>query len=630
MQLVSILRQSKWIAAGLVAATLAAQSASAACSNPTVRREWNQLSSDEKTAYVAAIKTVISKGLADSTTPGIMGFYDFVKDHVNGAYYAHGVAQFYPFHRAMVYLMEQALLYAGWSGGLVYWDWSAVSQNWWEADVFNYVGEVDGRSSDNCVTQGAFGVNSYSVSPYPSFGAKTRPFSGGSSTCLRRCGYVGSALDDPSSIASAHLMATNYNDFRASDSTGYHANGHITVGGDSDSCDMGNFYCSPNDPLFYLHHGFIDKSWWKWQQLCSSYKTDFSGYMVVSPADASGLASTSETLDQWTKYKVSDMLDTLSGSPLCYTYTKSGGDVTFNAPTCPDGSAPNFNWAFGSASGGSSSGGSSGGSSSGGSSTGTTSAGSGGSGTTATSTSASPLPTIARDLEAEKTWLSDKIKSLYAPDSNGGFSRSGGALARRDDVSVANTTYVPPSNTTDDGPKVSNQWMSDVKLVQANASSTGQDEVQYGHLNATVVVPAGCSIHLVASDRVVAECDAAAVNSTSDKPSSASFESDDLASSTVFKTLFPGVEDPTVATIEIRQFNATCVKPEDECLKPPRMISAKDAASRHIVYDSYIKWYNGAVANAEACNMDPTCESVAIKNLKKFKETGSWDFLNSE
>jgi hypothetical protein len=28
-----------------------------------------------------------------------------------------------------------------------------------------------------------------------------------------------------------------------------------------------DFFTSPGDPLFYLHHGMIDRTWWIWQSL---------------------------------------------------------------------------------------------------------------------------------------------------------------------------------------------------------------------------------------------------------------------------------------------------------------------------------------------------------------------------
>lgn len=43
---------------------------------------------------------------------------------------------------------------------------------------------------------------------------------------------------------------------------GLHGGGHQGVGG-----DMSDFFSSPGDPIFYLHHAQIDRLWTQWQQI---------------------------------------------------------------------------------------------------------------------------------------------------------------------------------------------------------------------------------------------------------------------------------------------------------------------------------------------------------------------------
>ncbi len=43
---------------------------------------------------------------------------------------------------------------------------------------------------------------------------------------------------------------------------GVHGGGHYTLGGEGS-----DFFASPNDPMFWLHHGMIDKVWTEWQAL---------------------------------------------------------------------------------------------------------------------------------------------------------------------------------------------------------------------------------------------------------------------------------------------------------------------------------------------------------------------------
>ncbi|KAK8126542.1 uncharacterized protein PG998_002301 [Apiospora kogelbergensis] len=42
---------------------------------------------------------------------------------------------------------------------------------------------------------------------------------------------------------------------------GLHQYGHFAVSGDP----SGDFYNSPNEPLFWIHHGQVDRLWWIWQ-----------------------------------------------------------------------------------------------------------------------------------------------------------------------------------------------------------------------------------------------------------------------------------------------------------------------------------------------------------------------------
>ncbi|KAI9312051.1 hypothetical protein BDR26DRAFT_831188, partial [Obelidium mucronatum] len=283
----------------------------AVCQNPTVRMEWHQLSDGQKSAYVNAIVALTKRPLSGQLQdPNRISFYDFVATHTNNAYWAHGNAQFYPYHRAMMWQFDRALQSVGWSQGLVYWDWSAMSQNWWTSDIFSakYFGAVRSNDPDNCVVDGAFAKDKYQV---------------GNPTCLRRCGEVGYAVTDATAITAPLLSATTYTAFRGDDTSNYHAVGHETIGGSN--CDMGNPSFSPNDPIFYFHHGLVDKTWWRWQQSCpGSNVMDYEGLLASGAANPIALGTL--PLDSWSWWTVNDVLDT-EGDLLCYTYSKSGGDL---------------------------------------------------------------------------------------------------------------------------------------------------------------------------------------------------------------------------------------------------------------------------------------------------------------
>ncbi|KAI8849657.1 hypothetical protein BC829DRAFT_416697 [Chytridium lagenaria] len=292
--------------------------ANAQCSNVVIRREWNELSTGQKNAYITAIKALADRPLSYQTSdPNSISFYDFVVTHTNSASWAHANAIFYPYHRGMLAMMERALQTVGWNDGLVYWDWSAVSQNWWDSDIFSYFGS-QGTGNDRCLTNGQFTTTGYKVSPDPATGpGQTRGYSG-NPTCLRRCGRVGAALTDASVLKGIFEVAADYTSFRGDDARNFHAVGHLTVGGDG--CDLGNFYFSPNDPLFYFHHAMVDKIWWKWQSLCPNFRDSYEGFLSDGAR-----ASSDQSLFSW-PFTAGDVLNT-EGGTLCYRYSTSAGDI---------------------------------------------------------------------------------------------------------------------------------------------------------------------------------------------------------------------------------------------------------------------------------------------------------------
>ncbi|KAK0748904.1 hypothetical protein B0T18DRAFT_436635 [Schizothecium vesticola] len=103
---------------------------------------------------------------------------------------------------------------------------------------------------------------------------------------------------------------------------GVHAGGHFTISGDPG----GDFYTSPSDPAFYLHHTQVDRVWWIWQmqdlekRLLELAKTRT---MRNNPPSANG------TLDDWSNLgvlagdvQVRDLMSAMGGldGKLCYIY----------------------------------------------------------------------------------------------------------------------------------------------------------------------------------------------------------------------------------------------------------------------------------------------------------------------
>lgn len=116
---------------------------------------------------------------------------------------------------------------------------------------------------------------------------------------------------------------------------GVHTAGHFTVGGDPGS----DFFSSPGDPWyvlcfvrpdahadcrrFYLHHAQIDRTWWTWQNLKPSERTNalYGTIMIADPTAPNTTLKDSMNLGYaWPgTITVGDAMSTMSG-PFCYTY----------------------------------------------------------------------------------------------------------------------------------------------------------------------------------------------------------------------------------------------------------------------------------------------------------------------
>ncbi|KAI9362116.1 hypothetical protein DFJ73DRAFT_13211 [Zopfochytrium polystomum] len=322
---------------------------SAACTNPLVRREWSSLNSSQKSQYLNAIlalsKRPLSRQGIDSAHPitdySTLSLGDITATHTKYAYWAHGNAQFFPYHRALLWNFEQALATVGWTQGVVYFDWALYGQSWTKNDLFSaQYGGTWTTSKSDCLADGLFKKGAYSVSTDPPSGPGLQRDVTGDLTCLRRNSMTGSALLDPLSLLPWYASSGTYSNFQhagnSDDTFNWHATVHGVWGGDG---DMGNPYYSPNDFLFYFHHGMVDKIWFKWQSICEEYRTSYTGSL-----NSGGQASLSEVLDSW-YIQASDVIDTRSGS-LCYVYEKTASDIAFTAPNCPSGAPPNLDpWA---------------------------------------------------------------------------------------------------------------------------------------------------------------------------------------------------------------------------------------------------------------------------------------------
>ncbi|ORX77068.1 Di-copper centre-containing protein, partial [Basidiobolus meristosporus CBS 931.73] len=186
-------------------------------------------------------------------------FDRFADIHNSYVPFAHGTPAFLPWHRYFIRLYEYALQLVVPEVVIPYWDWSLDSQAPEKSFIFKIIGG-NGQGPKNCVQDGPFANWTVTV-PLPH--CLTRKFNGEKGRIL--------ALWSPESIKFLRDSYETYGTFVSRFEQGPHGVMHQAING-----DMVNFF-SPNDPVFYLHHGFVDKNWALWQAKAPQNYRDYGG-----------------------------------------------------------------------------------------------------------------------------------------------------------------------------------------------------------------------------------------------------------------------------------------------------------------------------------------------------------------
>ncbi|TAQ89355.1 hypothetical protein B7494_g2355 [Chlorociboria aeruginascens] len=335
-------------------------------SNVAIRREWTALSTTERKAYTDAVLCLMSKPAQSDPVlmPGAKTRYDdFVGLHINSTIFIHATANFLSWHRLFTWTYEQALRNeCGYEGYQPYWNWGKSAFDPVNSPMFDGsdysmsgngiheahnctnalssttippVGCIPPAQGGGCVKTGPFKnytVDFMPISPTlvePEFTNKTWQWLGYYPRCLKRDVSVWTSSNWTKDIDSYNLIIRNNNitsfqlmmqgDYFIDGFFGVHAGGHYTIGGDPG----GDFFASPGDPAFFLHHAQIDRTWWIWQNLDIENRQNAIGGTITLNNDP---PSRNGTLDDWldmgvlgTGRKIRDAMSTVGGE-FCYIY----------------------------------------------------------------------------------------------------------------------------------------------------------------------------------------------------------------------------------------------------------------------------------------------------------------------
>ncbi|KAF2030697.1 monooxygenase [Setomelanomma holmii] len=323
------------------AAALPATTTSGTCRNPLKRVEWRQLSETQKHSYLSAVLCLTNKTAISGIEGAVSRFDDHMAVHNRQTPAIHWVGHFILWHRYFVATYEKALrTECGYTGGQPYWDWSLdadpqapTSTRAFDSAIFNpdngfggngdYIAptadqnplNITGGTGGGCVQTGPF-VPSKFMLHFPT------------KDCLRRdfIPWIMNTFANPKLVQNV-LAQPDYTSFARAienipsfDQPNIHGSGHFGVGGVLGT--IGNAANSPGDPLFFLHHGNLDRVLWLWQQ--KDLKTRLN--QVGGPIEPFDYGGKNVTLDFTVNMgklagnaTLKDLLNTQGGT-LCYTY----------------------------------------------------------------------------------------------------------------------------------------------------------------------------------------------------------------------------------------------------------------------------------------------------------------------
>lgn len=316
----------------LLTLSLSVTHALAVCTSPTVRRDWRSLTRAERCHFIDVQQEYWRRH--PNPVTGLTAYdTQFTHVHRNNTPFAHQVPAFLPWHRRFLRDYEAALRTIDPKISLPYWNWAADNTRLnesaiWAHDAFGGDGAEDNDA--HCVQTGRYANWTLLLG-----GNMTDP-SVNVKHCLRRIWSRGISVPVrpgfPAYVPNEAEIAGNITEFGPDFDAfhkwlePHHGTIHQGVGGFSMDLngDMTAVENSPNEPVFWLHHVFVDRLWWLFQQQGEAAKEAYGGY----PSNFASLPSSdpiwtnggrvSDVMPPWQVTVKSAMF--ADADDYCYTY----------------------------------------------------------------------------------------------------------------------------------------------------------------------------------------------------------------------------------------------------------------------------------------------------------------------
>ncbi|KAI1099080.1 Di-copper centre-containing protein [Jackrogersella minutella] len=279
--------------------------------NPQVRYEWRNYSPSDRKAFVEATKCLMGKPSAGGFEGSTNRYEDIVSVHQKLTPTIHQRAVFLVWHRYYVSVYESIMREeCGFDRPFPWWDETLDSGKFAQSDLFSddYFGPLPAKTSDGqgtCIQSGTFGGLTLHIGPGSAF----------QEHCLARAVDESLTATVSSQFVQDCNSRTSYDDMRGCQELGPHAYGHNGVG-----AVMAEVQASPGDPIFFMHHLFVDHSFRIWQNADASRTTTINGCADANnPCTPITLDYTLTSNGLRPDTTVRNVMDTLGGY-LCYRY----------------------------------------------------------------------------------------------------------------------------------------------------------------------------------------------------------------------------------------------------------------------------------------------------------------------
>ncbi|CAJ2509296.1 Uu.00g143220.m01.CDS01 [Anthostomella pinea] len=292
--------------------TQAAAAGTCDANNPNIRFEWRNYQDTDRAAFVAAIQCLKAAPSAGSPFTASQNRYeDLVSVHQQMTDQIHMVAQFLPWHRYFVWVFEQLMRdECGFDRAFPWWDETLDGGNFAASPLFTdaYFGPATAVTADGqgtCIESGAFANTTLHVGPG----------TGNSDHCLSRAVNETLSATVSSSFVNDCNSRTTYSDMESCQELGPHAYGHNAIG-----AVMAEVSSSVGDPIFFMHHLFVDHTFRIWQNADAARLTTINGCAdKASPCTAVTMDTVLSSMGLRPDTTVGAVMDTLGGF-LCYRY----------------------------------------------------------------------------------------------------------------------------------------------------------------------------------------------------------------------------------------------------------------------------------------------------------------------